>query len=83
MSYLNNNLINAVEENNLSEVKRAIDKGADVNCIDKYNTPVLMLAMTKGYYEIAKYFIEKKAGISTGMFHCMSLAGPMLPIWTQ
>lgn len=64
MNDLNNDLINAVEAGNLIDVKSAIGKGADINYIDKYKTPVLMLAVMKGHYEIVKYLLSKGADIN-------------------
>jgi lysophospholipase L1-like esterase len=61
----NESLLVAALHGNVQEIKKAMAKGADVNCKDgNGNTPLNMVAKLS-YYNIVKYFIEKGAEVNT------------------
>lgn len=63
----NKNLLNAIWNGNIEIVRSEVEKGADVNCMD-YETDgqptPLILSLTAGREEIAKYLISKGANIN-------------------
>lgn len=58
---LNEDLIDAAENGNLDEVRKALEKGADVNAKDKYSNTALMKAAVKGHSDIVELLIEEGA----------------------
>jgi lysophospholipase L1-like esterase len=61
----NESLLAAALHGNVQEIKKAMAKGAEVNCKDKDgNTPLNMVAKLS-YYNLVKYFVEKGAEINT------------------
>ena len=61
---LNNMLIEAVSENKIEEVKKALKKGANVNVITKNTTPLLIASGYAGYTEIARILIDQGADVN-------------------
>jgi ankyrin repeat protein len=61
----NESLLAAALHGNVQEIKKAMSKGAEVNCKDKNgNTPLNMVAKLS-YYNLVRYFIEKGAEVNT------------------
>lgn len=69
ISELNSELIEAVQNNQLSKARALIEKGAEVNCKDNNGDQVLLLALIKDYIEAAKLLIEKGADINSKNNH--------------
>ncbi len=61
---LNNHLIDEVLKANIEAVKILIEKGANINCLNKDGYNSLMLALKKGHIEIVKLLIEKGININ-------------------
>jgi ankyrin repeat protein len=59
-----NMLITAVNNNDIGIVKLLIDKKADVNWKDGFNTTALMYAASKGNREIVKLLLENDADVN-------------------
>ncbi len=56
----------AAKEGNLSEVKRLLENGANVNCENKLGWTALMLAAWKGHSEVAKVLLDNGANVNKG-----------------
>lgn len=54
-------LIQAIQSNDLVQVKALVEGGADVNETDKYSQSALKIAIRKGNINIVKYLIESGA----------------------
>jgi len=66
MKQINNdlkNLFNAIENNDVNEVKRLIEDGADLEARDERKRTALYVACSEGHLEIAKLLIENGADI--------------------
>ncbi|MCU0467244.1 MAG: ankyrin repeat domain-containing protein [Arcicella sp.] len=58
-------LLAAALHGNVQDIKKAMLKGADVNCRDENgNTPLNMVAKLS-YFHLVKYFVEKGAEVNT------------------
>ncbi len=57
-------LMNAITNNDLSEVQKLIQKGADVNELDDNQDAPLVIAAYKGYTEIVKVLLEAGANVT-------------------
>jgi ankyrin repeat protein len=57
-------LIDAVELNNLNEVKLLIRKGADIECRNPDGSTPLYLALVYGYDDIFKYLLTMNANVN-------------------
>jgi len=57
-------LYNAVRENNISKVERAIYAGAEINAKDELGWTPLMSAAFHDYFDIARFLIEKGADVN-------------------
>jgi ankyrin repeat protein len=65
--HLNNKLIQAVKNDNLSDVSTALADGASVNTAVydvNYQRTALMIASEKGYEDIVKMLLDKKADVN-------------------
>jgi ankyrin repeat protein len=60
---LNENLIEAAKEGDLSGVQNAIKNGADIECQDELKKTPLENAAENGHLKIVKYLIEKNANV--------------------
>jgi hypothetical protein len=69
---VNEDLVEASKRGDLPEVKRLLDKGADVNAKDKFGRTALMFSSKGGHQEIQEMLI--KAGAKKTW-------GPWLPFW--
>jgi ankyrin repeat protein/CHAT domain-containing protein len=58
---MNIDLLIAVKRNELNEVKKLVEQGADVNFQDENQATVLMWAVYKADIQVVKYLVEKKA----------------------
>lgn len=59
------NLIEAVKNNDINKINSILKSGkADINSKDKYCETALMRASWRGYSEIVKYLVEKRADIN-------------------
>jgi ankyrin repeat protein/CHAT domain-containing protein/Tfp pilus assembly protein PilF len=58
---INVDLLIAVKRNELNEVKRLVEQGAEVNFQDENKASVLMWAVYKADIQVVKYLIDKKA----------------------
>lgn len=67
-SDINEQLMDAVEQNNLLEVKSAIKQGADINYkvqgSEHYYYTSLILATSKGHLDIVKYLVKAGADVN-------------------
>ncbi len=70
---INDELLNAVEQENLKEIKMLIDKGAEINTKDEFGNTPLLLSLRYIYYadtlnieryNIVKYLVEHGADIN-------------------
>ncbi len=59
----NEDLIKAVETENLTLIKSLIEKGANVNTKNEYGLTALHIAVVKGNLQIIKYLVEKGADV--------------------
>ena len=64
MKNINEQLFKAVELNEIKEVKRLIEEGANVNAVDEDGMTALYWASRWGYSEIVKMLIEKGADVN-------------------
>jgi ankyrin repeat protein len=64
MKNINEKLLEAVRLNKIEEVKKLIEKGADVNVVDEYGATALYWASYKGHSEIVKMLIEAGADVN-------------------
>ncbi len=60
----NKQLVGAIYNGNLEEVKEAIEKGADVDYIDEYRGTSLMAAFYYRQYHLVKFLIDSKANVN-------------------
>lgn len=58
-------LINAAIDNELDNVKKALDAGADVNATDEDGDTALILASVNGYTDIVEELLENEADVNT------------------
>ena len=63
MSDINNDLMLAIQNNDINKVKDLISKGADINYKDIDGFTPLMRATARGNEEIVKYLLDKDAKI--------------------
>jgi len=61
--------MDAVKNNDVKTVMKAIEKGADVNAKDKDSMTALIWAAIKNSIEVAKLLIEKGADVNAKMEH--------------
>ena len=52
-SHANSELLREVENNNISGIKKALKKGADINYVDKSGRFALWLASDDSYYKVS------------------------------
>lgn len=64
-------LIQAIESNNLAQVKTIVEAGADVNEVDRHYQSALKIAIGKGNINIVKYLIESGAEDRSGMYEAV------------
>ena len=60
-------LFEAIKNNDIEKVKKLVEYGTDINVEYKYNyesKTALMLALEKGHLEIIKYLVEHGADIN-------------------
>lgn len=51
-------LIEAIESNDIDRLKELIGKNADINVIDDYGDPLLIIALHKKYFEIFRNLVQ-------------------------
>lgn len=56
---LNAELLDAVKDGNIETLQTLLEKGADVNAKDEYNTTALMWASQKSYAEVVQALLAK------------------------
>ena len=61
MNNLNEKLLEAVRLNEIEEVRKLIEAGADVNAVCEYKRTALYFASLWGYSEIVKMLIDAGA----------------------
>ena len=61
---LNQKLIEAVDNKNITEIKSLLNQGANVNAQEKYGWTPLHWAALNGYYDVAKLLIENGADVN-------------------
>ena len=64
-------LIQAIQSNNLAQVKTIVEAGADVNQVDRNYQSALKIAIGKGNINIVKYLIESGAEDRNGMYEAV------------
>lgn len=52
-----------MDANDITEIKKLIAAGADVNVINKYGATPLIIASLKGYTEVVELLLEAKADV--------------------
>ena len=57
-------LINAVSERNITEIKRLLDNGADINCVDSFGQTPLMIAVNIMAKEVVSLLLQNGADIN-------------------
>lgn len=71
---LNKQLLTAVENGNLKEVRIALTEGADVNAKDSFKRTALMYAAINGYFEIVQCLVENGADTNAEVFSLTALS---------
>lgn len=56
-------LLKAIEDNNTSEVTAILQRGMDVNTVDKSGNTLLILAVEKGNLDLVKFLIGHRARV--------------------
>ena len=64
MKNINEKLLEAVRLNKIEEVKKLIEKGADLNVVDEYGATALHWASQEGHSEIMKMLIKAGADVN-------------------
>lgn len=75
-------LLEAVQANNLQEVKRLVEAGAPIETRDDWNTP-LTLALEKDFRSIAQYLMDKGASAEMGTHTVYRLCLKNDPKWIE
>ena len=68
-------LLKALEDNNTEAVTTILQRGMDVNTVDKSGNSLLMLAVEKGNVELVRFLIEHRArvrrAVAVSPFQCI------------
>jgi hypothetical protein len=62
-------LIKSTEHNFLKGVQKSLERGADVNCVNKYTNTPLLIACWKNYFDIIKFLLENGANVNCQNLH--------------
>jgi ankyrin repeat protein len=58
------NILDAVEKNDINELKKLLAQGEDINVIDNYGYSALHIASSKLYHEIAMLLIHQNINVN-------------------
>ena len=61
---MNEQLLQAAENDSLEQIKTLLAQGGDVNAKDSYRRTVLMAAAKSGNLEVVKFLIDKGADVN-------------------
>ncbi len=57
-------LSGSMDASDITEIRKLIEAGADVNVINKYGATPLIMASQKGYAEVVKLLLDAKADVN-------------------
>ena len=70
LASLNSLLFDAIQKNNIYDVRHVLQAGADINARWwLHDLTPLMISITKKYFELAKILIEKGADVNLQTYH--------------